>query len=55
MLIRDIRGSEPDYTLDTHGFQVYTLPKNERNISDMEVVKTEYYDEVAASIKEMFV
>lgn len=51
MLIRDIRGSESDYSLDTHGFQVYTLPEKERNLTDVAVVKTEYFDEIASMIK----
>ena len=53
--VRDIRGTESVYALDTHGFEIRRLPSKERDITDQEVVKTDYYSEISDLIKEMFV
>ena len=53
MLIRDIRGSESKYFLDTHGFQVHALPRIERLVTDVNVINTIYFDEIAATIKKL--
>jgi hypothetical protein len=53
--VRDIRGTESVYSLDTHGFEIRKLSSKERDITNQEVVKTEYYDEISNLIKEMFV
>jgi len=55
MLIRDIRGAESSYSLDTHGFQVYNIPKKERDITNEDFVKTEYFDEISNLIKSALV
>jgi hypothetical protein len=55
MLIRDIRGAESSYSLDTHGFQVYTIPKKERDITNEDFVKTEYFAEISNLIKSALV
>jgi hypothetical protein len=38
IVVKDIRGTESSYSLDTHGFQVHTLPKTDR---DAKIRKTE--------------
>lgn len=53
MLIRDIRGEESDYLLDTHGFTVRTLPKKGRDVTTQEINGGEYYEEISNMIKEM--
>ena len=53
--VRDIRGTESVYALATHGFEIHKLPNKERDITDQEVLKMEYYDEISNLIKEMFV
>jgi hypothetical protein len=50
MLIRDIRGSESSYSLDRHSFQVYTISK-ERDITNKDFVKTEYFEEISNLVK----
>ena len=53
MLIRDIRGTEPSLSLDTNGFEVHTLPRKERDATNEEIVKTEYFKEISDLIKDM--
>ena len=53
MLIRDIRGTESRLSLDTNGFEVHILPKKERDPTNEEVVKTEYFKEICDLIKNM--
>jgi len=53
MLINDIRGAESSYSLDTHGFAVHTLPKQERDITNQELVDGEYFEEISNMIKEV--
>jgi hypothetical protein len=53
MLIRDIRGAESSYSLDTHGFTVRTLLKKGRDIISQELGGGEYYDEITGMIKEV--
>ena len=55
MLIRDIRGAESSYSLDTHGFQVYTLPKKDRDITNEDFVRTEYFEEISNLVKSALV
>jgi hypothetical protein len=49
--LRDIRGTESSYSLDTHGFQVYTLPKKERDPVSEDIGESEYAEEVSHMIK----
>lgn len=55
MLIRDIRGTESSYSLDTNGFEVHTLSKRERDASDEDVVESEYFEEVSNMLQTMSV
>jgi hypothetical protein len=69
MHIKDIRGTEWNYSLDVHGFAVRTLPRKERDITGQDIVgaslekdvtdqqrlEGEYFQEVSAMIKEVFV
>jgi hypothetical protein len=51
MLIRDIRGEESSYTLDTHSFEVHHISNKERDMMNEELVRSEYFDEIADLIK----
>jgi hypothetical protein len=55
MLIKDIRGTESSYSLDTHGFAVQTLPKKGRDVTNQEFPGGEYFEEISTMIKEVFV
>lgn len=55
IIVRDIRGTESTYFLDTHGFEVHKLSAKGRDILDQEVVKTKYYEEISNLVKEMSV
>lgn len=50
--VRDIRGDEDKYTLDTTGFQVIKHASAERDFLDEEQIKKVYYPEVEAILKE---
>lgn len=51
MHIRDMRGAETSFSLDTNGFEVHTIPKKERDFMDEEIVRTEYFIEISDLIK----
>ena len=55
VIVKDIRGTESDYSIDIHGFEVHKLQARERIVSDLEVVKTEYFDEISQFLKDMLV
>jgi hypothetical protein len=42
-MIRDIRGSESEYSLDKHGFRVLTIPEKERDTTNEEIIKNEHF------------
>lgn len=50
--VRDIRGDEESYTLDTNGFQVVKHVSAERDFLDEEQIKRVYYPEVESILKE---
>lgn len=50
--VRDIRGEEENYTLDTAGFQVIKHASAERDFLDEEQIKRVYYPEVESVLKE---
>jgi len=54
MLIRDIRGEESSFILDTHGFEVYTLPKRDP-AADQDIDQDEYFKEIHDMLKKTFV
>ena len=49
--VRDIRGDEENYTLDTNGFQVIKHVSAERDFLDEEQIKRIYYPEVESILK----
>jgi hypothetical protein len=55
MHITDMRGAESSYSLDENGFEVHTLPQNERDWANEEIVRTEYFAEVSGLIKKALV
>lgn len=50
--VRDIRGEEQNYTLDTAGFQVVKHTSAERDFLDEDQIKRVYYPEVESILKE---
>jgi hypothetical protein len=55
VLVRDIRGTESGYSLDTHGFEVFTLLKKDGDSPNNDTGDSEYFDEVSDMIKAAFV
>lgn len=55
MPVRDIRGNEEKYTLDTTGFQVIKHVSVERDFLDEEQIKRVYYPEVEEVLKAVWV
>jgi len=51
--INDIRGHESEFTLDTSGFQVVKSTTAEKDFTDDEKIKTEYYKEVEDLLKKV--
>jgi hypothetical protein len=50
-LIHDIRDFEDEYTLDKNGFQIYKHTSAEKDFTDDEKIKSEYYKEVEDLLK----
>src|SRR5271155_2716282 len=50
-VIHDIRGHEDEFTLDKNGFQIYQHESAEKDFTDDEKIKTEYYREVEDLLK----
>lgn len=55
VLVRDICGTESGYSLDTHGFEVFTLSKKDGDSPNNDTGDSEYFDEVSDMIKAAFV
>ena len=53
VLVRDIRGSEDQYTLDKNGFQVFRHVSTEKEFLDEDQIKAEYFPEVEQLLKDM--
>ena len=51
--IKDARGHETDFNLDTHGFQYYRRACTEKDFTDDEQVKAVAYPEVQELLKEV--
>lgn len=49
--VHDIAGEESKYGLDSHGFQIYKHPSNEKDFVDDEKIKAEYYPETEQLLK----
>ena len=52
-VIHDTRGRESEYTLDKNGFQFIHWPSVEKDFVDEDAIKTKYYAEVEALLKEV--
>ena len=53
MLVRDIRGSEDQYTLDKNGFQVFRHVSTEKKFLDEDQIKAQYFPEIEQLLKDM--
>ncbi|RYP43596.1 hypothetical protein DL770_011591 [Monosporascus sp. CRB-9-2] len=51
VVVHDIRGKEVDYTLDTHGFQLFRHESKEKEFLNLEKIKKEYYHETEQLLK----
>ena len=51
LMVRDIRGEEENYTLDTTGFQVLRHVSEEKDFVDDAIIKRVYYPEIEKLIK----
>src|SRR5271163_1841443 len=49
--VYDIRGHEEEFSLDKNGFQIYHYESKEKDFTDEEKIKTEYYAEVEDLLK----
>ena len=52
MLVKDIRGEEERYALDTTGFQIYRHVSRESAFEDDEEIKRIYYPEIEGILKD---
>ncbi|KAF4633371.1 hypothetical protein G7Y89_g4742 [Cudoniella acicularis] len=50
--VHDIRGNEEKYTLDTNGFEIFRHESKEREFSDWETIKREYFPETEQLLKD---
>lgn len=50
--VTDITGNEPNYTLDSHGFQLYHHTSKEKDFLDDDKIKAEYYPETEQLLKD---
>lgn len=51
--VHDIRGKEENFTLDTHGFQLFRHESKENEFLDLERIKKEYYAETEQLLKDV--
>jgi hypothetical protein len=51
-VVNDISGREDNYTLDSHGFQIYKNAANEKEFTDEDQIKNGYYKEVEQLLKD---
>ncbi|TVY83763.1 Gibberellin cluster GA4 desaturase [Lachnellula suecica] len=51
MTIRNIRSIVDDFQINVNGFQFVRLPTKERDVTDVELVKNEYYQELSDTVK----
>lgn len=50
--VKDVRGRESEYSLDSNGFQFYRHPSVEKDFIDDEQIKDQYYKEVEQILKD---
>jgi hypothetical protein len=51
-VVTDISGDESQYTLDSHGFQIYNHKSAEKDFVDDEKLQAEYYPETEQLLKD---
>jgi len=49
--VYDITGEENEYTLDSHGFQIYKHESKEKDFQDEGKIKNDYYPEIEQLLK----
>ena len=52
VLICDVRGREGNFKLDVHGFEFHPHISSEKNFASEDEIKSHYYDEVIALLKQ---
>jgi len=52
IVVKDVRGRENEYSLDSNGFQIYNHPSIERDFLDDEQIKNQYYKETEQLLKD---
>ncbi len=52
MVVKDIAGHEKEYTLDSHGFEIYSHASKEKDFLDDDKIRAEYYAETDQLLKE---
>lgn len=50
--VKDVRGRENEYSLDSNGFQFYRHPSVEKDFVNDEQIKDQYYKEVEQLLKD---
>ncbi|KAL2259719.1 hypothetical protein VTK26DRAFT_6510 [Humicola hyalothermophila] len=53
VVVTDISGSEKNYTLDSHGFQIVQHASKEKQFLDEEAIRSEYYRETEQLLKDV--
>lgn len=53
MTFHNARGNEDAFSLEKNGFEFFTLPVKERDVSDDEKIREEYLPEVAEVVKKL--
>ena len=52
--VRDIRGQEPNFTLDKTGFQIHKHKSAEKDFNDDDHIKAVYYPETEQLLKDVY-
>lgn len=54
-IVTDISGSEDQFTLDSHGFQLYDHVSQMKEFDNDDLIKEEYYPEVEELVRKVYV
>lgn len=52
VVVKDVRGRESEYSLDSNGFQIYNHPSVEKDFVDDEQIRNQYYKETEQLLKD---
>ena len=55
VVVKDVRGRESEYSLDSNGFQFYKHPSIEKDFVNDEQIKNQYYKEIEQLLKDAYV